>query len=46
MSPTARIFIALVVGALLLAFAASLTLVTASSSESSPTGPLQVYGAR
>jgi hypothetical protein len=46
MSPTARVFIALAVGALLLAFAASLTLVTASSSESTSNGPLVVYGAR
>lgn len=46
MSPTARVFIALVVGALLLAFAASLTLVTASSSESTSDRPLVVYGSR
>jgi hypothetical protein len=46
MSPTVRVFIALAVGALLLAFAASVTLVTASSSESSSNRPLVVYGAR
>jgi hypothetical protein len=47
MSPTARVFVALVVGALLLAFAASLTLVTASSSQNSNSNrPLVVYGAR
>jgi hypothetical protein len=46
MNPTARVFIALVVGALLLAFAASLTLVTASSSETTSNRPLVVYGAR
>jgi hypothetical protein len=46
MSPTVRVFIALAVGALLLAFAASVTLVTASSSQSSSNRPLVVYGAR
>jgi len=46
MSPTVRVFIALAVGALLLAFAASITLVTASSSQSSSNRPLVVYGAR
>jgi hypothetical protein len=46
MSPTVRVFIALAVGALLLAFAASVTLVTASSSQSSSDRPLVVYGAR
>jgi hypothetical protein len=45
MSPTARVFIALAVGALLLAFAASLTLVTASS-ETTSNRPLVVYGSR
>jgi hypothetical protein len=46
MSPTVRVFIALAVGALLLAFAASITLVTASSSESTSNRPLVVYGSR
>jgi hypothetical protein len=46
MSPTARVFIALAVGALLLAFAASLTLVIASSSETTSNRPLVVYGSR
>lgn len=46
MSPTVRVFIVLAVGALLLAFAASVTLVTASSSEGSSNRPLVVYGAR
>jgi hypothetical protein len=46
MSPTVRVFIALAVGALLLAFAASLTLVTASNSESGSNRPLVVYGSR
>ncbi len=46
MSSTARIFVALAVGALLLAFAASLTLVTASSSQTSSDQPLVVYGSR
>jgi hypothetical protein len=46
MSPTVRVFIALAVGALLLAFAASVTLVTASNSESTTNRPLVVYGAR
>jgi hypothetical protein len=46
MSPTARVFVALAVGALLLAFAASLTLVTASSSETTSDRPLIVYGSR
>jgi hypothetical protein len=46
MSPTARLFVALAVGALLLAFAASLTLVTASNSGTSSNQPLVVYGSR
>jgi hypothetical protein len=46
LSPTARVVVALAVGALLLAFAASLTLVTASSSETTSNRPLIVYGAR
>ncbi len=46
MSPTARILTALAVGALLLAFAASLTLVTASSSQTRSDRPLIVYGTR
>ncbi len=46
MSPTARMVVALAVGALVLAFAASLTLVTASSSQSSSDRPLIVYGTR
>lgn len=46
MSSTVRLFIALAVGALLLAFAASLTLVTASNSESTSNRPLVVYGSR
>jgi hypothetical protein len=46
MSPTVRVFIALAVGALLLAFAASLTLVTASSGENTSNRPLVVYGGR
>jgi hypothetical protein len=46
MSPTARVVVALAVGALLLAFAASLTLVTASNSETSSNRPLIVYGSR
>jgi hypothetical protein len=46
MSPTARIFVALAFGALLLAFAAALTLVTASSSQTSSNQPLVVYGSR
>ncbi len=44
MSPTVRVFISLAVGALLLAFAASLTLVTASSSEPTSKRPLVIYG--
>jgi hypothetical protein len=46
LSPTARVVVALAVGALLLAFAASLTLVTASSSEPTSKRPLIVYGTR
>jgi hypothetical protein len=46
LSPTARVVVALAVGALLLAFAASLTLVTASSSQTTSERPLIVYGAR
>jgi hypothetical protein len=44
MSPTVRVFISLAVGALLLAFAASFTLVTASSSEPTSKRPLVIYG--
>jgi hypothetical protein len=46
MTPTVRIFMALAVGALLLAFAASLSLVTASSSQTPSDQPLVVYGSR
>jgi hypothetical protein len=46
MSPTVRVFIALAVGALLLAFASALTLVTASSSSTTSDRPLIVYGTR
>jgi hypothetical protein len=46
MSPTTRIFAALAVGALLLAFAASLVLVSLSSSQTPSNQPLVVYGSR
>jgi hypothetical protein len=46
MSPTVRVIIALAVGALLLAFAAALTLVTAASSSTTSDRPLIVYGTR
>jgi hypothetical protein len=46
MSPTVRVFIALAVGALLLAAASALTLVTASSSSTTSDRPLVVYGTR